>query len=184
MKKGHLENISDQQHIFEQKFNQDVLFPNTLTDISILQAFSEHYFAHYLLGCFFYAKRDYTEAVEHWHRSIDLNPEFASAYRSMSIYSFNKLRDPKLALDYMQHALKLSPQDARVLFELDYLRKMAAHRITSYNVCYTKLLRIEAYVEKVSRQSNFEYGKTRMFGCIGWGICATCSGLLFNINLV
>jgi len=41
---------------------------------------------------------------------------------------------------------------------------------------------IEAYVEKVSRQSNFEYGKTRMFGCIGWGICATCSGLLFNIN--
>lgn len=41
---------------------------------------------------------------------------------------------------------------------------------------------IEAYVEKVSRQSFFEYGRARMFGCIGWGICATCSGLLFNID--
>lgn len=41
---------------------------------------------------------------------------------------------------------------------------------------------IEAYVERVSRQHNFEYGKARMFGCIGWGLCATCSGLLFNID--
>lgn len=41
---------------------------------------------------------------------------------------------------------------------------------------------VEAYVEKVSRQSLFEYGKARMFGCLGWGICATSAGLLFNID--
>lgn len=41
---------------------------------------------------------------------------------------------------------------------------------------------VEAYVEKVSRQSLFEYGKARMFGCFGWGICATSAGLLFNID--
>ncbi|MFM2481697.1 MFS transporter [Celerinatantimonas sp. YJH-8] len=41
---------------------------------------------------------------------------------------------------------------------------------------------IEAYVERVSRQSFFEYGKARMFGCIGWGLCAASAGILFNVK--
>lgn len=41
---------------------------------------------------------------------------------------------------------------------------------------------IEAYIERVSRNSYFEYGRARMFGCIGWGICASTAGVLFNIN--
>ncbi|MBU9831362.1 MULTISPECIES: MFS transporter [Rahnella] len=40
----------------------------------------------------------------------------------------------------------------------------------------------EAYIERVSRSSAFEYGKARMFGCFGWGICASTAGVLFNIN--
>ncbi|MCQ1058107.1 DUF5107 domain-containing protein [Photobacterium sp. DNB23_23_1] len=110
----------------EQQFNQDVLFPNTLTEVMVLQAFDGHYFAHYLLGCFFYAKRDYMQAVTHWQRSIDLNREFAPSYRNLSVYSFNKLYDPTLALDYMERAFEFAQEDARVLFELDYLRKMNA----------------------------------------------------------
>lgn len=41
---------------------------------------------------------------------------------------------------------------------------------------------IEAYIERVSRNSYFEYGKARMFGCLGWGLCASTAGILFNIN--
>ncbi|AOR60139.1 MFS transporter [Pectobacterium parmentieri] len=41
---------------------------------------------------------------------------------------------------------------------------------------------IEAYIERLSRQHHFEYGKARMFGCFGWGICASTAGMLFNIN--
>ncbi|HHQ6537490.1 TPA: MFS transporter [Serratia fonticola] len=41
---------------------------------------------------------------------------------------------------------------------------------------------VEAYIERVSRKSAFEYGKARMFGCFGWGICASTAGVLFNIN--
>ncbi|QCR34596.1 MFS transporter [Nissabacter sp. SGAir0207] len=40
----------------------------------------------------------------------------------------------------------------------------------------------EAYIERVSRNSHFEYGKARMFGCFGWGLCASTAGVLFNIN--
>jgi len=41
---------------------------------------------------------------------------------------------------------------------------------------------IEAYVERVSRSSFFEYGKARMFGCLGWGLCASTGGVLFSID--
>lgn len=40
----------------------------------------------------------------------------------------------------------------------------------------------EAYVERVSRQSSFEYGRARMFGMFGWGICASLAGLLYSQN--
>jgi OHS family lactose permease-like MFS transporter len=34
----------------------------------------------------------------------------------------------------------------------------------------------------VSRNSFFEYGKARMFGCLGWGLCASTGGILFGID--
>lgn len=41
---------------------------------------------------------------------------------------------------------------------------------------------IEAYIEKVSRTSQFEYGRARMFGMAGWAICAAIVGYMFTIN--
>ncbi len=41
---------------------------------------------------------------------------------------------------------------------------------------------IEAYVERVSRNNFFEYGKARMFGCLGWGLCASTAGMLFSVD--
>ncbi|WP_406705216.1 MFS transporter [Sodalis sp.] len=41
---------------------------------------------------------------------------------------------------------------------------------------------LEAYVEKVSRHCGFEYGKARLFGCLGWALCASVVGLLFSVN--
>ncbi|WP_050738253.1 MFS transporter [[Mannheimia] succiniciproducens] len=44
----------------------------------------------------------------------------------------------------------------------------------------------EAYIERVSRRSKFEYGRVRMFGMFGWAICASIAGVLYatNPNLV
>ncbi len=42
---------------------------------------------------------------------------------------------------------------------------------------------IEAYIEKASRRSNFEFGRARMFGCrLGWALCASIAGIMFTIN--
>lgn len=42
---------------------------------------------------------------------------------------------------------------------------------------------IEAYVDKLSRRSGFEFGRARMFGCFGWAICASFVGLMISKNI-
>lgn len=42
---------------------------------------------------------------------------------------------------------------------------------------------IEAYVDRLGRQTGFEFGKVRMFGCFGWGICATIVGYMISVNI-
>ncbi|MGU0043874.1 MFS transporter [Escherichia coli] len=37
-------------------------------------------------------------------------------------------------------------------------------------------------MKKVSRRSNFEFGRARMFGCVGWALCASIVGIMFTIN--
>ncbi|MGY5486786.1 oligosaccharide MFS transporter [Paenibacillus sp. ALE2] len=41
---------------------------------------------------------------------------------------------------------------------------------------------IESYVEKISRKYEFEYGKSRMWGSLGWAAATFFAGQLFNIN--
>lgn len=41
---------------------------------------------------------------------------------------------------------------------------------------------IESYVEKISRKYDFEYGKSRMWGSLGWAAATFFAGQIFNIN--
>ncbi|WP_445487830.1 MFS transporter [Niallia sp. 03133] len=41
---------------------------------------------------------------------------------------------------------------------------------------------IESYIEKISRKYDFEYGKSRMWGSLGWAAATFFAGQLFNIN--
>lgn len=41
---------------------------------------------------------------------------------------------------------------------------------------------LEAYTERVARQSQFEFGKARMWGSLGWAVATFFAGLLFNID--
>ncbi|KRK80983.1 MFS transporter [Companilactobacillus nodensis] len=41
---------------------------------------------------------------------------------------------------------------------------------------------IESYVEKISRKYDFEYGRARMWGSLGWAAATFFAGQLFNIN--
>ncbi|AFE61347.1 galactoside permease (plasmid) [Rahnella aquatilis HX2] len=41
---------------------------------------------------------------------------------------------------------------------------------------------LESYTERVARQTNFEFGRARMWGSLGWAVATFFAGLLFNIN--
>jgi len=41
---------------------------------------------------------------------------------------------------------------------------------------------LESYTERVARQSQFEFGKARMWGSLGWAVATFFAGILFNID--
>ncbi len=41
---------------------------------------------------------------------------------------------------------------------------------------------VETYVERIGRQTGFEFGKARMWGSLGWACATFFTGYLFNIN--
>lgn len=103
-----------------------VRFANTLDEVQMLQALGDSAFAVYLLGCFWYSKRRYDEAVSCWRETLSQQPDYAPAHRLLGIYAWNKQHDAQAALASLQRAVEVEPDNARFLFELDYLKKLTA----------------------------------------------------------
>ncbi len=60
-----------------------------------------------------------------WERVIEVRPECKEAHRNLAIFYANKKKDIATALKFMEAAWQLDNNDARVLYELDDLRKIA-----------------------------------------------------------
>ena len=79
--------------------------------------------APYYLGNLWYDKRQYTEAVECWEKSVSIDDAYPTVLRNLSLAYFNKLNDETRAVEYLEKAFHLDKTDARVLMELDQLHK-------------------------------------------------------------
>lgn len=79
--------------------------------------------ARYYLGNFWYAHRQYSEAIATWEASRDLDPDFPTVHRNLGLAYMNKRQDPVAALCMYERAIALDSSDARILFEHDQLRK-------------------------------------------------------------
>ncbi len=103
----------------------DYCFPNKVEDILILQHAIETLksapFAHYYLGCLFYDKKQYQNAVLHWEISAEENSSYGMTWRNLSIAYYNKEQNPAKALTAMQKAFALESGNSRFLLELDQL---------------------------------------------------------------
>ncbi len=105
----------------------DYCFPNKVEEIFMLEKALEYNVADskacYYLGCLWYDKKQYADAIKCWEQSIALDNTFQTAYRNLGIAYFNKKGDTQKALDCFEKAFKLNPKDARILMELDQLYK-------------------------------------------------------------
>ncbi|MNE02035.1 Tetratricopeptide repeat protein [compost metagenome] len=106
-----------------------VRFPNALDEVQMLQTLQDDAFARYQLGCFWYSRRRYDEAVSCWQFTLQQEPQFAPAQRLLGIYAWNKQHDLPLAQQYLQRAVELEPENPRFLFELDYLNKLTGEGV-------------------------------------------------------
>lgn len=79
--------------------------------------------AHYYLGNYWYANRQYTEAIACWEKSVQYDASFPTAHRNLALAYYNKQQDAQKALTSLERAFTLNPTDARVLMELDQLYK-------------------------------------------------------------
>jgi tetratricopeptide (TPR) repeat protein len=105
----------------------DYCFPNKLEDKMVLEAaISNHLSAKslYYLGNYWYANRQYNEAIDCWERSISIDDQFATVHRNLSLACYNKLKDASKSISLLEKAFALNKTDARILMELDQLYKI------------------------------------------------------------
>ena len=118
--------ISVQQSINKGEASaSDYCFPNKLFDQRVLEFVIQTNptagYAKYYLGNLLYDKQQFTRAIALWEEaSVDL-PEFATVLRNLAFATYNKQDDVAQACDYIQRAINLDPNDARLLLEQEQL---------------------------------------------------------------
>lgn len=109
------------------RMSADYCFPSRLQEIFILEETIKTCptdpRAPYYLGCVLYDRRRYGEAIKQWQDAERLDPDFPTTLRNLGLAQFNVLGHPDEALGYYERAFCASASDARILYELDQLRK-------------------------------------------------------------
>jgi len=82
----------------------------------------------YYLGNLLYDRRRHDEGIRLWEHSARLDPEFSVVWRNLGIGYFNVRHQPKRARTAYDHAFRVNPDDARLLYERDQLWKRLGER--------------------------------------------------------
>jgi tetratricopeptide (TPR) repeat protein len=110
-----------------ESMNDCLCFPNTIFHKIVLEyviaKFPNLYLAPYLLGNLYYDKRLYQQAIQLWRDSIANHQNFELPHRNLGIGYFNKLKDGNKALAAYQEAISIKPNQPRLIYEHDQLRK-------------------------------------------------------------
>lgn len=110
-----------------QQVDRAYCFPSRVEEIVILQwaiaQDARDARAAYYLGNLFYDRKRHRDAAMLWEKSARLEPDHATVWRNLGIAYYNHLGKPDRARRFYDKAIRLSPDDARLLFERDLLWK-------------------------------------------------------------
>lgn len=142
----------DEAYVKAEQACPDYCFPNSLSAVLALRAAiaarPKDARAPYYLGCLYYDKRQYDEAIALWHTSAQLDTMFPTVWRNLALALFNKRGENTTALEYMERAFSLDTSDSRVFMELDQLYR----RLQKPHVM--RLDNLRKYPELVSRRDD------------------------------
>ncbi|PQJ68667.1 DUF5107 domain-containing protein [Polaribacter butkevichii] len=145
--------------------SEDYCFPNKIEEVLALQAAAKanpkDAKAHYYLGNFWYANRQYKEAQNAWEKSLDLDDTFAITHRNLSLLYFNKTEQKELARTHLEKAFSLDNTDARLLMELDQFYKKV-------NVSAVKRLELlEKYIDLTNSRDDLYLERVALYNTKG-----------------
>ena len=75
------------------------------------------------LGNYYFNLKRHEDAINVWELAADANCEYGTLYRNLGIAYWNTLEDSKKARKAFLKAIELSPDDMRIRYEFDQLRK-------------------------------------------------------------
>jgi tetratricopeptide (TPR) repeat protein len=105
----------------------DYVFPNQLESVLALECAMRldpsDRRAPYYLGNFWYAHRQYAEAIASWETAARLEPGFPTVFRNLGLAYYNQRGDAQRSREAYETAHRLDPADARIFLELDQLYK-------------------------------------------------------------
>ncbi|WP_165228064.1 DUF5107 domain-containing protein [Aquisphaera insulae] len=140
-------------------------FPNELECVpaleSALRLDPEDWKAAYGLGNFWYGHRRHEEAIAAWERCAAIRPDFPTAHRNLGLALVNARKDDARGLAEYETAFALGPDDARVFFELDQLRKRTNEGPAS------RLARLEARPDLVAFRDDLTIERVTLLNALG-----------------
>lgn len=143
----------------------DYCFPNHTEAVMVLEWVKKQNpndsKAPYYLGNFLYNARQYGEAILNWELSANLDDQFPTVHRNLALAYFNKQNDSEKALEELEKAFALNPNDARILMELDQLYKRLSFTPE------VRLQKLEKYPVLVSRRDDLYLEQATLYNVIG-----------------
>lgn len=161
---GKEEEARKQYHnAFELK--PDRCFPNRLEEVIVLQhvikVSPKDYKALYYLGNFWYAKRQYKEAIACWEKSIEIHDGFPTVLRNLALACYNKAGKKEAALQLLEKAFSLDEADSRVFMELDQLYKKLNYAPAA------RLQKLEDHLELVEQRDDLFIERIALYNQLG-----------------
>jgi tetratricopeptide (TPR) repeat protein len=146
-------------------FPPDYCFPNKIEDMMALEQAvrlnPEDSKAFYYLGNYWYASRQYDDAITCWEKSISLNDKFPTALRNLSLAYYNKLKKHDESISLLEKAFELDNTDARVLMELDQL-----YKIQNYSHEH-RLALLEKHLDLVEQRDDLYLERVTLYNQLG-----------------
>jgi len=143
----------------------DYCFPHRLEAVLALEAAiarqPDDARAPYYLGNFWYAHRQYEDAITCWEIARALDPAFPTVHRNLGLAYMNKRRDPDRALASYERAVELDRSDARVFYELDQLHKQMGGRPEK------RLESLEQHRDLVARRDDLTIERVTLLNLLG-----------------
>lgn len=109
------------------KLPSEKCFPSRIEEVTILQDAillnPTDAKAPYYLGNFWYAFRQYENAIYCWEKSVSIDNQFPTVLRNLALAYFNKLGDKTRVQKVLEQAFAIDTTDSRLFMELDQLYK-------------------------------------------------------------